>query len=133
MNYISLGKRVLIYLLDFILVGAVSFLGLIALYYNGHWNVTVYLVSATAVDIELMFIYEFISVYLTNGYTLFSFICNGKIASRDEKVSVSASVLRALYECIIIFPIVDLFYLLIKRTDLSVVDRLSETYFVIAR
>ncbi|MCD8204157.1 MAG: RDD family protein [Coprobacillus sp.] len=133
MNFISLGKRVLIYLLDFVLVGLVSFLGLIALYYNGHWNVTVYLLTSTAVHIELLFLYEFLCVYFTSGYTLFSFICNGRVVSREERVSLSAATLRALYECVVIFPIVDLLYLLIKRSDLSVVDRLSETYFVIAR
>ncbi|MCD8204765.1 MAG: RDD family protein [Coprobacillus sp.] len=133
MNFISLKKRAVIYLLDFILVGAISFLGLIALYINGHWSLAVYLLSAAAVDIELMFLYEFLLVYFTNGYTLFSFICNGRVMMRGDKVSINAAILRALYECIIVFPIVSFFFLIIKHSDMSVIDRLSETYFVVAR
>ncbi len=133
MNYISLKKKVLIYLLDFILVGVISFFGLIALYINGHWSLAIYLLTSGAVDIELMFIYEFLCVYFSNGYTLFSFICNGRVASREDKLSLNASILRALYECIIIFPVVSFFFTLFKRTDLTVIDRLSETYYVVAR
>ncbi|MCD8195075.1 MAG: RDD family protein [Coprobacillus sp.] len=131
MNAVKLYKRTLAYILDYLIWVIVSFLVLLFLYTREYVGVSMYIVYSIVGAIVLMFFYTLICEYASHGYTFFSFAFSFRIVREDQnRLKASDTTLRALLECLGIFPILDFIYLLVKRTNRGAIDRVTNTFAV---
>ncbi len=131
MNQVKFYKRVLTYLFDYILCIIVSLLALLILYTRSYVGVGLYLLYSYIGSVILMFFYTLIVEYLADGYTLFSRAFSYKIVKEDnKKLRLYEVFIRACLECLFIFPLLDLFYFIAKRTNRGSIDRISNTYAI---
>lgn len=131
MNTAGIFKRIFIYLFDLALSFAFGLILLCFIPVLSLLNDFIYIILSIILGFILYFLYVFIVLYLTNGYTLFSFFFSCKIVvASEKKIAISKCIIRALFECLIIFPFIDLIFLIVHRSGRGVIDRVSDTYMI---
>lgn len=134
MKTISLKKRLLIYFIDMIIYGGLTFLSIYPFIFLLKWHVLLIILLILVFLCLYTFLFTFMQLTLFKGYTLVTAILGIKVVGVEEKnITVTQSLIRALNYGLWILLIYDLIYLIKNRTERGIIDRLSDTFLVETR
>ncbi len=135
MNTAKFPKRVISYVFDMIL----SFLFSLALvilgsvFIPGFADLGIFYIVLIFFGL-LWFIYTFIFtfwLFISNGRSLGMLIFGLRVVHKDiSRLSFGDCLARSASEGMIVFVVIDLFYVLINNTERTAFDRISNTYVV---
>lgn len=132
MNIAKLSKRIGAYLIDFLISLFIPFLGLyLALtFFPNYRALPLYLLILFFIAFNWLcyFLVNGVSLYLSNGRTLGYRIFGLRNIHRDmTRLSLKDAFTRSASQGLIVFGVVSIFYMLIKRSELSIFDRFNDT------
>lgn len=131
METARLNKRILLYIINFLFYIGVGFAVASPFLNVLKVLVAIYILISFGMGIILSFIFDFILLIITKGFTIGSAIFGIKyVASDGNKISKRQAFIRSAYESIFIFVILDLIYFLKYRTERGVIDRLSDSFAI---
>ena len=131
METARLNKRILLYIINFLFYIGVGFAVASPFLNVLKVPVAIYILISFGMGIVLSFIFDFILLIITKGFTIGSAIFGIKyVASDGKKISKRQAFIRSAYESIFIFVILDLIYFLKYRTERGVIDRLSDSFAI---
>lgn len=134
MDTVKLYKRTLIYLLDILLAGAISFALFTPFFLSKDLSLNNYLILCFVFWAVIFPIFELAFLYLLQGYTLASFIFGVRFVSLNEKrPTFKQCLIRVICEAVFIFAFSDFFFFLAYKTRRGAIDRLSNTFGVDVR
>lgn len=134
MDTVKLYKRTLIYLLDVLIAGVISFSLFTPFFLSKSLTLNIYLILCFVSWIVIFPLFELAFLYLLQGYTLASFIFGVRFVSLNEKrPTFKQCVIRVICEAIFIFALSDFFFFLAYKTRRGAIDRLSNTFGVDVR
>lgn len=134
MDTAKIYKRVLIYLFDLLICVIAPMIITLPFFLAGSMKLSSFFLFSFLGTVVIYPLYELLFLYFSTGYTLFSLIFGVKyVCLNEQKISFKQCLLRVLYEFVIIFPIVDVFFCLHYKTRRGAIDRLSDTFAVDVR
>ena len=126
-----LSKRVWLYIINLIFHLGVSFGGASPFLIVLHFHLLYYILISLGIAIIFSFIFDFLLMIITHGYTLGSALVGVKyVASNGQKITKGQAFLRSGSETLVIFALIDLLYLVINRTERGAIDRLSDSFAI---
>lgn len=131
MNTLSVVKRFFIFLFDYLLCAGIGFSILCFIPINHFLNAHAYVFLSLLTGGFVYFVYVMSVVYLTNGFTFFSLLFGGRYVMVNEKhLRFNRCFLRAFFESLLVFPIVDLFFLIFHKSERGVIDRTCDMFMI---
>lgn len=118
--------RLLVYLLDMGLSTVLSAVFFPIFYWLiGNW---VFLVCVGMIPL-IYFIYTYIYMSISSGYTLFSYLLHVKYVTEGEnKVRKRQILLICFHRAIVVFEVIDLLYLIFFKVERGLVEKISNTF-----
>lgn len=131
-------KRLIAYLIDFLVALIPAFASFITLYFYLKPIVTIpayfYALAAQLFTYIFYFIFTFLFLIISKGYTLGMLIIGTKVIHTSKRPpNARESFLRSISLGLLPMVIVNIGYMLIVHTEKTIFDRLSETIVVDAR
>lgn len=134
METISLAKRIIVYLFNALIYSAIGFASALPFLLILHWEIWIYILIGLSFSVITSIVLISLLLWATKGYTLISFLFGVKVVGVEEKnIQYKQAIIRAFNESIVIFAILDLIYLISRRSERGVIDRLSNTFMVDTR
>lgn len=131
METVSLLKRLFIYAINALVFSAIGLTALLPFLLNFGLPLVWYIILGVTLALFLSLVINFLTLWLSKGYTFISFLFAVKVVGIEEKsVSQKQAIIRVLCETLLIFAIFDVIYLIKNRTERGVVDRLSDTFMI---
>ena len=126
-----LAKRIWIYIINMIIYLGVGFASalpfLLALKLHPAFYVLIGIGFATLIS----FIFTFMALMISRGYTFASAIFSVKFVSSDGRgINNKQILIRSSLESIVIFVLFDLIYFAKNQTERGVIDRLSDSFAI---
>lgn len=135
MNPAKFPKRVISYVFDMVLSFIISLALIIlgSIFLDGFANLGIFYIVLIFFGL-LWFVYTFIFtfwLFLSNGRSLGMLIFGLRVVHKDvSRLSFGDSLARCASEGMLVFIIIDLFYVLINNSERTAFDRISNTYVV---
>ena len=131
METVSITKRIIIYILSGLLYSLIGYGSALPFLLLLKINIWIYIAIGLAFSVATSILLIFFLLWLAKGYTIVSFFFGVKVVGVEEKnITPSQALIRAFNESVVIFAILDLFYLISHRTERGVIDRLSDTFMI---
>lgn len=120
------STRLIIYALDSLMILIISSC-FIPIFYNFIQYYSI-LISLCAFPI-IYFIYSYVYMRISKGYTLFSYLFRVKyVKEREEPINKSQAFLISFHQMIIIFAVIDILYLVLFRVERGLIEKISNTF-----
>lgn len=134
METVSLAKRIIVYLFNALIYSAIGFASALPFLLILRWEIWIYILIGLSFSVITSIVLISLLLWATKGYTLISFLFGVKVVGVEEKnIQYKQAIIRAFNESIVIFAILDLIYLVSRRSERGVIDRLSNTFMVDTR
>ena len=131
METVSIIKIIIIYILSGLLYSLIGYGSALPFLLLLKINIWIYIAIGLAFSVATSILLIFFLLWLAKGYTIVSFFFGVKVVGVEEKnITPSQALIRAFNESVVIFAILDLFYLISHRTERGVIDRLSDTFMI---
>lgn len=126
-----LSKRIWLYIINLIFHLGIGFASASPFIVYLHVHPVLYLLIAAGIAIVFSFFFDIFLLSVTKGYTLGSAILGVKyVASDGKRITMSQIIIRSGSESILIFALIDFFYLVKNRTERGAIDRLSDSFAI---
>ena len=126
-----LPKRVWIFIINMIIYHCVGFAASLPFLLILHLHVVFYILIGIGMSTLTSFIWNYLVLTTSRGFTLASALLGVKFVSSDgNKISQKQIVIRAISESIAILAFFDFIYFVKNRTERGVIDRLSDSFAI---